>query len=110
VPHGAGVPSIDGPEAGALRQVFGDRLARIPLVTLIPFIGECMSGAGGLQVAAGAMCLKEQRLPARLNAGVPAGELNAGACESVPADLSRVLVCSGSLGGQNAALVLGRVS
>jgi 3-oxoacyl-[acyl-carrier-protein] synthase II len=110
VPHACGVPVLDKREAGALGSVFGSRLGEIPLVTLVPSIGECNAGAGGVQAAVAACCLHEQRLPARLNAGRPAMlngvEPLGGASESVRATLRSVLVCSGSLGGQNAALVL----
>jgi hypothetical protein len=48
-----------------------------------------------------------QTLPARLNAGnVPAG-LRVGAVSSRPAKLRRVLIAGGSLGGQNAAAIVG---
>ncbi len=106
VPHGAGIAAMDSGEAGALRAVFGARLIEIPLVTAVAQIGECMAAAGGLATAIGAMCLYEQRLPARLNAGnAPAG-LQAGASDSRAAKLGHILVATGSLGGQNAAVVL----
>lgn len=106
VPHGSGIRAIDQMEAGALRSVFGDRLASIELVTLAGHIGECMAGAGGVATAVGALCLHEQRLPARLHAGEPAHGLLAGARASREASLSHVLVCTNALGGQNAAVVL----
>lgn len=109
VPLGCGVPEADLAEAGALRAVFGERLTRIPIVTSSPNIGNCMAGAGALLALIGAKCVHEQRLPARLNAGNPARGMNAGCCDAQPAPLGHVLVCSGSLGGQNAALVLSRV-
>lgn len=103
---GTGVPSIDLPEAGALRQVFGARLANIPLITLGPSIGNCTAGIGGLQAAVGAKCLYEQRLPARLNRGTPAAGLDVGMSPSQPKALRHVLIASSALGGQNAALLL----
>jgi 3-oxoacyl-[acyl-carrier-protein] synthase II len=106
VPHGSGVRSTDVGEAAALRAVFGPRLSEIPLVTLTPSIGGCMAGMGAVQAAVGAMCLKEQKLPARLHAGrAPAG-MQAGPSESRPARLRHVLVATGSMGGQNAAIIL----
>jgi hypothetical protein len=52
------------------------------------------------------MCLREQKLPARLHGGTPAADLQAGAAPSRPARLRHILVATGALGGQNAALVL----
>lgn len=106
VPHGASIRVMDKGEAGALRAIFGARLREIPLITLVPQIGDCMAGAGGLAVAVAAMCLKEQRLPARLNGGSPPVDLLASAAESRPARMRHILVATGSLGGQNAAVVL----
>ena len=99
---------MDSGEAGALRAVFGPRLGDVPLVTLTPQIGDCLAAAGGLAAAIGAMCLQEQRLPARLHGGFPAEGLMAGAAPSRPAVQRHILVATGSLGGQNAAVVLGR--
>jgi len=106
VPTGSGVPRVDDAEAGALRMVFGARLERIPLVTIRPNVGDCQAGNGALQAAVGAMCLFEQRLPARLHHGAPAPGLQAGPAGAQAAKLRCVLVCTSSLGGQNAALVL----
>jgi 3-oxoacyl-[acyl-carrier-protein] synthase II len=110
VPHAAGVQSLDAEEAAALRRVFGARLKDVPLVTLTPNIGDTMAGQSALQVAVGAMCVHRQALPARLHGGVSPSDLNAGASPSRDADLRHVLVCTNALGGQNAAIVLRRVS
>lgn len=106
VPTGAGVAQADAAEADALRAVFGERLAGIPLVTIRPNLGDCQAGNGALQVAVAARCLREQKLPARLHAGTPAPGLDAAAAPARDATLDAVLICSTSLGGQNAAIVL----
>ncbi len=108
VPMGSGVARLDAAESGALRAVFGDRLSQVPLVTLAPNVGNCTAGHAGIQAAVAAMCLREQRLPARLHAGSPGPGLDAGARGAAAANLNCVLVCTGSLGGQNAAAVLTR--
>ncbi len=110
VPHAAGVKALDDEEAAALRRVFGDRLKDVPLVTLTPNIGDTMAGQSALQVAVAAMCVHKQALPARIHGGSAPSDLNAGAAASRSADLRHVLVCTNALGGQNAALVLKRVS
>lgn len=106
VPQAAGSRLEDEGEAGTLRLIFGDRLARIPLVTVTPNIGNCWAGTGGVMAAVGAKMLSEQTIPARVHRGRPPEGLAAGASGSARADLRYVLVCSSSLGGQNAALVL----
>jgi 3-oxoacyl-(acyl-carrier-protein) synthase len=100
------VAEADRAEAEALRAVFGARLEQVPLVTIRPNVGDCQAGNGGLQVAVAAMCLREQRLPARIHQGTPAPGIDAGAGPARDAPLRCLLVCSSSLGGQNAALVL----
>ncbi|MDX2114562.1 MAG: beta-ketoacyl synthase N-terminal-like domain-containing protein [Planctomycetota bacterium] len=109
VPRGLGARACDEEEAEALRRVFGGRLGRIPLVTTAPNIGDATAGGGGIAACVGAMCIRHQMLPARLHAGAPAAGLEAGAAAARDARLRRVLVCTGSLGGQNGALVMGRV-
>jgi 3-oxoacyl-[acyl-carrier-protein] synthase II len=110
VPHAAGIPAYDSGEAGALRAVFGNRLAEIPLITLTPSIGDCLAGSGGLAVAVAAKCLSEQYLPARLHGGAPASGLQAGPTTAHRATLRHILVATGALGGQNAALILRSLS
>jgi 3-oxoacyl-[acyl-carrier-protein] synthase II len=106
VPHASGIPAMDKGEAGALRAVFGARLGDIPLITLTPNLGDCLASNGGLALGVAAMCLREQKLPARLHSGnAPAG-LQAGPAPSRPANLRTILVATGSLGGQNAAVIL----
>lgn len=94
VPQALGLPSADAKEAAALHEVFGTRL--IPLITLPPMIGDCAAGAGGLAVAAAALCIKHQSLPRAATLHAPAA----------PPRIRHVLVCSGSISGQNAAIVL----
>jgi len=50
-------------------------------------------------------CLREQRLPARIN-GAEGGGLDSGPAPERAAALRTVLVFTPSLGGQNAAIVL----
>jgi 3-oxoacyl-(acyl-carrier-protein) synthase len=106
VPLACGVASADRAEARALRGVFGEGLKEIPLVTVSPNVGNCLAGIGGVQAAVAAKCLMEQQLPARIHAGTPMAGMQAGAAGARRAELGNVLVCTGSLGGQNAALVL----
>jgi 3-oxoacyl-[acyl-carrier-protein] synthase II len=106
VPQASGTELEDRAELGALRAVFGDRLGSIPAVTLTPNVGNACAGAGAMAAAVGVKVIAEQRLPARLNGP---GAAWAGASPGGPASIGAVLVCSGSLGGQNAAAVFTRV-
>jgi 3-oxoacyl-[acyl-carrier-protein] synthase II len=108
VPHGAGVPWMDTAEQGALQEVFGDKLKDIPVVAVTPATGSCNAGMGGILAVVAAMCIRRQEVPAQINAGKPAG-IRAGARPSEKKPLKHVLACTGSLGGQNAAVILRRV-
>lgn len=104
VPFGSGIPAIDRAEAAALRTVFGARAATLPVVTTTPFVGNCCAGNAAIGLCIAARALREQRLPARLNAARTG--LGADAAPSTGAALDRILVFTTSQGGQNAAAVL----
>jgi len=67
------------------------------MVALVPSIGEMMAGGGSVATAVGALILKHQKLPANRIG-------NAQRKENSP--INHVLVCTNSIAGQNAAIVL----
>ncbi len=109
VPTGCGVASSDQVERAALERVFGARLPAIPIATLIPNAGFCAAGSSALSACLGVQMLATQTIPARLNARRTPG-VDAVAAPSRSASIRAVLVLSTGLGGQNAAIVLGRAS
>ncbi|MBI1371912.1 MAG: beta-ketoacyl-[acyl-carrier-protein] synthase family protein [Phycisphaera sp.] len=108
VPSGAAIPEWDTADVAALSTVFGDALADVPLWTSKPFVGNCGAGSGALDVAAAAMMLHKQTLPARINCDAPREGVNAATAPSASRDINHVLVFTTSLGGQNVALILKR--
>ena len=109
VPFGCGAPAMDAAEAAAIRGVFGNRAASLPLVTLSPLIGSCGAGFGAVAASVAVQCLRTGMLPARLNGDASMG-VDAAAAPARKADLKAVLVCTPSLGGQNAAIVVRRMA
>jgi 3-oxoacyl-(acyl-carrier-protein) synthase len=107
IPYGSGVPSLDSLEANALARVFGNELAKKPVITLAPSIGATVAGFGAIAVAVAARAIAEQRLPARLNSK-STGSVAAAAAPSAPCALRHILVCTPSLGGQNSAAVISK--
>lgn len=97
VPHAASVRELDDEEHAALREVFGGSLDETPMVPLVHAIGEMMAGGGSVACAVAARMLKDQTIPAS-----PIG--NPGPARE--AELRNILVCTNSLAGQNAAVVL----
>lgn len=107
VPLGSSIPATDAAESAAIRACFGARAAEVPIVTTVPFVGNCSAGNGGVALCVAARCVEKQHLPARLNTTGAHG-LDADARPAVDADLDTVLVMTTSQGGQNAAVILRR--
>lgn len=106
ITQGTGVARLDASELAAMQSVFGAGLTNTPLLSLAPFVGDLAAGQGGVQVAVGALALHHQTLPAQIQHGYPNPAAKIKERRSEPARLRHVLVHSGSLTGQNAALVL----
>lgn len=109
VPFGTGVPQYDRAEAAALRTVFGQHLGGIPVVSTKSMAGTCGAGVGGLDVCVAAAALAQQTVPAIINCECPLEGLAARTAPRRRCELNHALVYSTGLGGQNAALVLGRI-
>jgi len=109
VPYAAGIPGWDRAELAALTAVFGDRLAGLPITPTKPAVGNTGAAAGGVDLAVAAKALDTQTIPPVINRDAPLDPLPAGSPEPREATLRHALVCSTSLGGQNVAVVLGRV-
>jgi len=109
VPNGTGVPAEDATEADALRTVLGERAETVPVVALTGGLGNLCAGAGGVALAATAMALHKQMVPAGVNFehADDACRLNVPA-QSAPMELEYALCSSFAVGGQSAALVLKR--
>ncbi len=109
VPFGCGAPAMDAAERAAIAHVFGTRAAEIPLITIMPALGNTGAGHGGIAAAVAVRCLTEQKIPARINTQGAIG-LNANAKPAGDAALRAIMVVTPSLGGQNAAIILRRAS
>ncbi|GAB4518660.1 MAG: beta-ketoacyl-ACP synthase II [Phycisphaerales bacterium] len=105
-PEAAGAPGYDHVEAQALRAVFGDRLASLPMIAITPFCGHAQAGAGGLKAAIASTALASGRFPAPLSEHTPGSLLGMSGSPTMPQRVRTLLLCTGSMGGQNAALVL----
>jgi 3-oxoacyl-[acyl-carrier-protein] synthase II len=68
---GPGHTEIDAVEAHCLAAFFGERLDRIPAVSLKGAIGNPLGAAGSIQVASAALSLKTGRIPPTVNWETP---------------------------------------
>lgn len=65
--HGTGTQLNDAVESRAMKLVFGDRAARVPLVSTKALTGHCLGAAGGVEALATVLALKERIIPRTLN-------------------------------------------
>ena len=103
-PLGCGHPGYDQAEAAAMRTVFGDRLANIPVYSAKSLVGNCGAGAGAIDLVLAAQTLKTQTLPPHANRDKPIQGVGATQADK----LDHALVFTTGFGGQNTAVVLGK--
>ncbi len=106
VPGANGYGPYDRAEVAALRGVFGDRLAAIPLANAKPLCGNLLAGMSGLDLTTVCMALRHQVVPATVNRPEPMAGTHPGQATAYDAPLKHALVVSGGFGGQVAAAVL----
>ncbi|MFO0762540.1 MAG: beta-ketoacyl-ACP synthase II [Byssovorax sp.] len=108
-PHATSTPQGDVAEVLALRRVFGDRLAKIPMSATKSMIGHLLGGAGAVESIAVVCSLRDQRIHPSINVD----ELEPGldldlVREARAADVRYAAKCSAGFGGHNCALIFER--
>lgn len=101
-----GFKTVDDIEKGALKRVFGEKLATMPLFEVKERVGEGRAGSAALAASEAAMLLSGEL--ARDNAYFVAAD---GSVESKVADasgLKKILVISFAAGGSYSAVVFGK--
>jgi 3-oxoacyl-(acyl-carrier-protein) synthase len=106
---GPGHAEIDRIEAACLIELFGERMASIPVASLKGAIGNPLAAAGAIQVCSAALSLQTGRIPPTVNWETPDPEcpLNLSA-RSRDVGCTTALVNAHGLSGTNASLVLFR--
>lgn len=107
-PHATSTPQGDMAEITALRKVFGDRLAHIPMSATKSMIGHLLGGAGAAETIAVVCSLRDQMLHPSINVDELDPELGPldVVREKRPANVQWAAKCSAGFGGHNCALVL----
>ena len=108
-PHATSTTQGDIAEYLALRKVFGERLAKIPISATKSMIGHLLGGAGAVESIAVVCSLREQALHPSINVDEldPAFELDV-VRERRRGDVRWALKISAGFGGHNCALVFER--
>jgi 3-oxoacyl-(acyl-carrier-protein) synthase len=104
-----GLPEADEQEAQAVKAVFGERAAELPVTAPKTMVGRLYAGGAPLDVAAALFAMRDGRLPPTINLDDPAEgcDLNF-VTAAQDAELQTVLVNARGFGGFNAAMVLRR--
>jgi 3-oxoacyl-[acyl-carrier-protein] synthase II len=99
-------------EAAALRRLFGSDWKRVPVSGVKGAIGHAMAAAGALEAIVAAQTCRTGIVPPTVNLSEPDDgcELDHVINEPRMANVQRVLSVSFGMGGQNAALILQRVT
>lgn len=105
LPCAYAIPAHDQAEAAALKSVFGSHQPEI--VPIRGGIGDAGAGTQALDLAAAAMALREQIIPGAVNCPHPIAALNVPQ-QTHPAVINHLLINTGSIAGQNSAVVLRR--
>ncbi|HKG95536.1 MAG TPA: beta-ketoacyl-ACP synthase II [Gemmatimonadaceae bacterium] len=108
--HGSSTPLNDATETLALKQVFGDRAATLPVSSTKGYYGHALGASGAIEAAISALSIANEWLPPTVNLARPddACDLAHVPPTGHPARVEHVLSNSFGFGGVNASLVLRR--
>jgi 3-oxoacyl-[acyl-carrier-protein] synthase II len=108
--HGSSTPLNDPTETRAIRMVFGDHAASLPVSSTKAYYGHALGASGAMEAAICALSLERDWLPPTLNLDAPGEGCD---LDYIPgtgreASVDYILSNSFGFGGINAALVLQR--
>ncbi|MCC6313506.1 MAG: beta-ketoacyl-ACP synthase II [Thermomicrobiales bacterium] len=108
--HAASTPAGDLAEANAIRLVFGERAADIPVTSIKGAVGHCMGASGAIETVAAVMTIVAQTIPPTRNYRTPDPAIGLDIVHDAPrpAAVNVASKHSFGLGGQNACLILAR--
>jgi 3-oxoacyl-(acyl-carrier-protein) synthase len=108
--HGTGTKLNDVIESRALHTVFGERAARIPVVSVKGALGHAMGAASSLEAVAAVMTLRTGVVPPTVNLRDLDPECALDVVRGAPrtVDVTTVLSNSAGIGGANAAVIVRR--
>lgn len=106
--HGTGTKLNDLLETQAIKNVFGDHSKSIHISSTKSMIGHCVAAAGGIELAACVLSLKNQIVTPTINLSSPDPELGLNYCpnKSLALKMNYIMSNSFGFGGQNACLII----
>jgi nodulation protein E len=108
--HGTGTLANDATEAAALKLVFGEKLASLPVSSTKPVHGHGLGAAGAIELAVTVMALREGIAPPTINWTIadPKCEVDCVPGHKRVVDMRHAMTNSFAFGGINAVLIIGR--
>lgn len=110
--HGTSTPANDSIETLAIKHVFGERAYNLPISSTKSMIGHAMSACGALELTACVMSLQDKVIHPTINYETPDPECDLDYVPNDARDVPNIKIAmsnSFGLGGQNAAIVVGRI-
>ncbi|MBX7212431.1 MAG: beta-ketoacyl-ACP synthase II [Thermoflexales bacterium] len=109
--HGSGTPTGDPIETMAIKTVLGERAYQVPVSSTKSMVGHAMGASGAIEALSTILTLREGVIPPTINLDTPDPACDLDYVPNVArrADVSIAMSNSIGLGGQNAAIVLGKV-
>ncbi len=106
--HGTGTALNDKAESLAVRKVFGERAADLPVSSIKSLTGHMMGASGAAEAVASLLALRHGVIPPTWNWEAPDPECDVDCVPNAPREgrLRHVLSNSYAFGGNNASLVL----
>ena len=111
--HGTGTIANDKTESAAVNQLFRDqRPDRVPISSIKSMLGHTMGAASAIEAIACALSIRHSLIPPTINFETPDPECDVDCVpnESRHKELNIVLNNSFAFGGNNASLVLGKIT
>jgi 3-oxoacyl-[acyl-carrier-protein] synthase II len=108
--HGTGTPYNDAGEYQAMKAVFGDRAARVPISSIKSMIGHTNGAAATIEAIACALAIQHQALPPTAGLTDPEFDLDCVPGKGRPARVDTCFSLAAGFGGFNVCLVLKRLS
>jgi 3-oxoacyl-[acyl-carrier-protein] synthase II len=110
--HGTSTPFNDRLETQAIKKVFGEHAAKVPVSSTKSMTGHLLGGAGGLEAGFAALTIRDQMMPPTINYEKPDPDCD---LDYVPnharaGTIEYVLSNSFGFGGTNAVLLFKRYS
>ncbi len=104
-------PAADRMETYAIKEVFGEFAARIPVTAIKSMTGECYSVSASFAVAAALGTLNENFIPPTVNYSEkdPDCDLDCVPNEARPVKVKNIMVVACGPNGSNTCMILGRI-